>query len=85
MKSQDIELLKSAFASAKSDMDKAWDAFQVRYRVAMGLLRDLSDKISDSEDGDKLSNCCGAPQVDPDSDICPQCKEHCDFEAIDED
>jgi len=35
----------------------------------------------------KVSNCCGYEIGDPhylDIGICPDCKEHCDFEEIDE-
>lgn len=28
----------------------------------------------------KISTCCGATQVHPDYDICPDCLEHCEFE-----
>jgi len=26
-----------------------------------------------------LSNCCGVYRIDDDSDICPECHEHCDW------
>lgn len=35
----------------------------------------------------KISNCCGYEIGDPyylDIGLCPACKEHCDFEEIDE-
>jgi len=33
----------------------------------------------------KLSNCCGVEPYNDDSDICPKCKEHCEFVAEEED
>jgi hypothetical protein len=36
----------------------------------------------------KVSTCCGAEATDPlmlDYGICPDCKEHCDFEDYDSD
>lgn len=32
----------------------------------------------------KLSDCCGAAMYD-DSDICPECKEHCGYTYLNED
>ena len=37
----------------------------------------LSNPIDDGYGYDMLSNCCGAKMWD-DSDICPECKEHCE-------
>ena len=31
-----------------------------------------------------ISNCCGAYAYNTDCDICPDCKEHCEFEEEDE-
>ena len=30
---------------------------------------------------ERMSNCCGQPMYD-DSDICPDCKEHCSAEVL---
>lgn len=32
----------------------------------------------------KVSTCCGAPLWFTESPICSECKEHCDYEIIDE-
>jgi hypothetical protein len=32
-----------------------------------------------------ISNCCSAERVNTNSDICPNCGEHCAFELVDED
>jgi hypothetical protein len=29
-----------------------------------------------------VSECCAAPIVNEDYDICPECLEHCEFEEI---
>ena len=35
-----------------------------------------------TEENETVSNCCGAPLLDFESDICSDCLEHCDTEAI---
>jgi len=37
-----------------------------------------NDRITGDEE-ERLSVCCGVPTSFPDSDLCPQCKEHTDF------
>lgn len=45
-------------------------------------LKQYGLKIEEEEEEETVSNCCSAPLLDFESDICSQCLEHCDIETI---
>tara|TARA_R110000803_G_C11875357_1_gene309016 strand:+ start:69 stop:314 length:246 start_codon:yes stop_codon:yes gene_type:complete len=62
----------------REELDKADQSVEARKKalIAMTEEQELDLGYYFDENGSRLSYCCGT-MLDPDSDLCPTCLEHC--------